>query len=135
MNIEDRGQFGNKLEWLFQNVRKPNGEMYTDAEVEIATKRMGIPVTLSYVYRLRSGKARNPSFDKIKAFSKFFKVSPAFFFEEDAPEPVALSNPLTQIMDQIALRAGDIENHNVRSALTDMMSLIMMVRDEKQGDD
>lgn len=67
-----------KLSWLFENVRKPGGGKYTQAEV---VEGSGGALTRVYLWKLRTGRATNPSFQIIRAIAAFFQVDPGYFSE------------------------------------------------------
>ena len=125
---EDNGIFAEKLELLFETMRRPDGTRYTDSDVEAGTAQLGGRVTSTYVFRLRRGMSRNPSYDKIKVLSTFFDVSPAYFFEEES-EPVRLNSKAPDLQ-QLALRAeAEIEDEAVKNIMVDMMAAIMQARE------
>lgn len=66
-----------KLRHLFATTTKPDGTEFTPGEVQELT---GGAITSSYLYKLLSGEAINPSMRKIQALADFFEVDPGFFF-------------------------------------------------------
>lgn len=71
--------FADRLNLAFRTVTKPDGSEYTQRELEVATG-----ITPSYIGRLRSGKADNPSLKVIQALAKFFNVQASFFVDDPA---------------------------------------------------
>lgn len=69
--------FADRLNLAFHTITKPDGSEYTSRELEAATG-----VTPSYIGRLRSGKADNPSLKVILAFAQFFNVNPSYFVDD-----------------------------------------------------
>lgn len=69
--------FADRLNKLFEEVRDSNNNEYTNADIARQTD-----ITPAYISRLRSGQADNPSYKVIDALSKFFQVSPNYFFED-----------------------------------------------------
>lgn len=132
MGIIPKGLFAKKLNWLMENVRKPNGEKYTPVEVEVETGKLGDKVTHTYVRRLMSGYNDNPTYQKIAVLAKFFGVQPGFFFAEDDEEPVLLPTPVLSTLDlqTIAARAEQIENEDVRDVMLQMLGAIEQVRED-----
>ncbi len=134
----DKGIFAYKLEHLFQTVLKPDGSRYTENDVEIMTTEMGERVSATYVHRLRHGHSKNPSYDKIKILSRFFGVSPSYFFDEDEDEdedetlsaPV-VSRPLQLDLSEIRARVTDVEDEVTKDVL---LSILTAIQKTRQGD-
>jgi len=108
-----------KIDLLFKTFRKPDGSQYTYQEVEEGT---GKAVTGAYVWKLRTGKAENPSYKVLKVLSDFFEVPVSFFFEEEVSEEYLQNLKLaTQLREasvqHIALRAGDLDEAGKRAVL------------------
>jgi transcriptional regulator with XRE-family HTH domain len=108
-----------KIDLLFKTFRKPDGSQYTYQEVEEGTNKA---VTGAYVWKLRTGKAENPSYKVLKVLSDFFEVPVSFFFEEEVSEEYLQNLKLaTQLREDgvqhIALRAGDLDEAGKRAVL------------------
>jgi len=108
-----------KIDLLFKTFRKPDGSQYTYQEVEEGT---GKAITGAYVWKLRTGKAENPSYKVLKVLSDFFEVPVSFFFEEEVSEEYLQNLKLaTQLREagvqHIALRAGDLDEAGKRAVL------------------
>lgn len=72
-----------KLEFLFDNVRRPGGQRWTLAEVSAsASARSGESLSVMYISNLRSGKQTNPSLRVMEQLADFFGVTPAYFLDE-----------------------------------------------------
>ena len=115
-----------KIDLLFKTFRKPDGSQYTYQEVEEGT---GKAITGAYVWKLRTGKAENPSYKVLKVLSDFFEVPVSFFFEEEVSEEYLQNLKLaTQLREagvqHIALRAGDLDEAGKRA----VMEMIEYVR-------
>jgi transcriptional regulator with XRE-family HTH domain len=93
--------FSRCLDHLFTTVTHPNGCEYTYEEVENGTQRA---VSAYYVWRLRTGRANNPSYRVINVLSHFFGVTPAYFFHRDK---------------QVEDRVGDMVQNNLVNCLHD----------------
>ncbi len=98
-----------KINYLFENYRKPNGQKYNYLEVEALSE--GI-VHNSWLSRVATGHSPRPSLWSLKALSKIFGVEPGFWFKdleewilEQAHKKEQLENPEIQ---QIALRANNL---------------------------
>jgi len=115
-----------KIDLLFKTFKKPDGSQYTYQEVEEGT---GKAITGAYVWKLRTGKAENPSYKVLKVLSDFFQVPVSFFFEEEVSEEYLQNLKLaTQLREagvqHIALRAGDLDEAGKRA----VMEMIEYVR-------
>jgi transcriptional regulator with XRE-family HTH domain len=81
---EQEGNLAEKLEKLFEEVRKPDGSKYTQTEVVEGTNGV---LTRVYLWKLRKGHATNPGFHIIKALADFFGVDTNYFSQdEENPE-------------------------------------------------
>lgn len=98
------GIFADKLNRLFEQVRKEDGKRYTNQEIEALT---GGEVSTSYISRLRTGKEDNPSLLKIQALARAFAVDAAWFFHDSADA----------LLDGIALRAGQLDERGKQAVL------------------
>lgn len=87
--------FTRKINRLFQTATKLDGNRYTAEEIAIQSG-----INASYIYRLLSGAADNPTYDKMCALADAFGVSPVFFMEKDSDgeAPRELRTPLNTIM-------------------------------------
>jgi transcriptional regulator with XRE-family HTH domain len=107
-----------KIDLLFKTIKKPDGSQYTYQEVEEGT---GKAITGAYVWKLRTGKAENPSYKVLKVLSDFFEVPVSFFFEEVSEEYLQNLKLATQLREDgvqhIALRAGDLDEAGKRAVL------------------
>ena len=107
-----------KIDLLFKTIKKPDGSQYTYQEVEEGT---GKAITGAYIWKLRTGKAENPSYKVLKVLSDFFEVPVSFFFEEVSEEYLQNLKLATQLREDgvqhIALRAGDLDEAGKRAVL------------------
>lgn len=67
-----------KLEHLFQTVHPPGRGPYSNNEVAAAVG----DVSGTYIWQLRKGLRTNPTKRHIEALAEFFKVDPAYFFDD-----------------------------------------------------
>ena len=74
--------FKEKLKWLVENVKSPEGKSYSDKEIAEA-----IGISANYIWRLRNDlTVNNPSLEVAEALAKFFRVGLGFFAEEEGPK-------------------------------------------------
>ena len=74
MNINQR------VQWLFQNMLKPDGSQYTNREVEEAT---GGKVTARMLFNIRHNRIEKPNFVVLRSLAMFFKLGSVTYFYED----------------------------------------------------
>lgn len=74
--------FAARLNKLFETVHPPGRKPHTNAEVANALCADGHQISKPYISQLRSGQRCNPSDETVAAFAKFFKVKPAYFFND-----------------------------------------------------
>jgi transcriptional regulator with XRE-family HTH domain len=67
-----------KLEHLFRTVHPPGRGPYSNNEVAAAIG----DVSGTYIWQLRKGHRANPTKRHIEALAEFFKVDPAYFFDD-----------------------------------------------------
>ncbi|HEX5113635.1 MAG TPA: XRE family transcriptional regulator [Pseudonocardiaceae bacterium] len=93
-----------KINRLFDQIRKPNGKPYSSAEVAAwCENRTGESFSRAYMSYLRKGQRTNPTHQHLAALAAFFDVSPAYFFDDAQSEQIS-----AQIDLALALRRGDI---------------------------
>ncbi|MFF0413098.1 XRE family transcriptional regulator [Kitasatospora sp. NPDC004745] len=72
-----------RIEALFQTVRRPDREQYTNEEVARACRAAtGESFSTTYLWQLRTGRRDNPTKRHLEALARFFQVPPAYFFDE-----------------------------------------------------
>ncbi|WP_344441565.1 XRE family transcriptional regulator [Kitasatospora nipponensis] len=126
-----------RIERLFQAVRKPNREPYSNEEVARACREAtGESFSSVYLWQLRTGKRTNPTKRHLEALADFFQVPATYFFEDESG---------TQIGDELklvgALRDAGVRNVALRAAtlspqgLTTIADLIEAIarREAEQG--
>lgn len=127
-----------RLAHLYKTTRPANGKKkYSDQDVAdaINTAAGEAIVCRTHLYQLRKGRSGNPNYKLILALSRFFDVSPSYFFPDDVvfgaiaagraeaeaalrvngvPETVlefaALSAPMRDGIREIIAAARTIEN-------------------------
>jgi transcriptional regulator with XRE-family HTH domain len=108
-----------RLERLFNEVRKPNGSKYTQAEVVEGVHGL---LTRVYLWKLRTGRAVNPGFKIIQALADFFGVEAGYFSAaEDLP-----ARPSGRYVEEIQARAYRMDEKGRRAILNLMDYLISL---------
>lgn len=129
-------RFTEKLNRLFDAIKRPDGDRYTVEDV-VTWVRVNRPeeqwISSSYVYLLRSGRRSNPTFEHVEALSAFFKVPGGYFFDDKVAEDFdgqleLLSALRDSTVRYIAMRSSEL----TPGARTSIASLLaeMNVRDE-----
>jgi hypothetical protein len=78
-----------KLDRLFATVHPPNRGEFSYEEVATALREAGgATVSAQYIWQLRKGKRDNPTKKHLEALAEFFKVPPAYFFDDAAAERI-----------------------------------------------
>lgn len=119
---EPRGFIAERLTHLFETVLREDGKSYTLAQVAdaintAAGERIG---STAYVQQLKVGDSDNPTYKVIVGLSRFFGVSPMYFFEDadlergmvPAELAVAVSN---EDVREIAVDAAGLSKQSLES--------------------
>lgn len=128
-----------KLTYLFDHVRRPDGRKYTLEQVAQAVARTtGRSCTRQYLSNLCSGSKDNPTMDVLEALAGHFDVSPAYFFDDKKSAEI-----VDQINLALALRDGGVREIALRALLeldpkdvpvvTDVIKAIGARRQEESG--
>ena len=116
-----------KLDLLFKTFLKPDGSEYTYQEVADGIDHV---VSSVAIWKLRTGKTKNPSYRFLEAIAGFFDVSIEYFSSsEHAPEEYVDELKLAHALQDsgaanIALRASELDE----SAKRDILSMIEYAR-------
>ena len=95
-----------KLDRLFQAVRPAGRSEYSYQEVADAIRGEGGPtISATYLWQLRKGLRDNPTRNHLAALARFFGVSPAYFFDDDAAEVVDAQLSLLAAMRDASVRS------------------------------
>jgi ESX-1-secreted protein regulator len=72
-----------RLNRLFDTVRRPDGEEYGNTAVAEAIRTdQGLMISHTYVWQLRTGRRDNPTIQHMTALAKFFGVPVAYFLDD-----------------------------------------------------
>lgn len=84
----DPGIIAERLQYLFENKRKPDGKKYSYREAIRAIEAVGgASISVGYLSQLVNGVRTNPMMDAIQGLAKFFGVPLSYFDEhEDTKE-------------------------------------------------
>src|ERR1051326_2997268 len=99
-----------RLRYLFDNKRKPDGKRYSYREVLAAIDAQGGPsMSVGYLSQLVTGVRTNPMMDAVQALAKFFEVPLSYF---DAHENTEETNEQLKLV--AALRHAEIGRASCR---------------------
>jgi len=111
---EPRRSLADKIDRLFHTIHPKGRGPYSYKEVEAGIRdRGGPPMSSSYIWQLRTGKRDNPTMRHLEALADFFRVSPSYFFDEEASERIdAELSMLSTMRDNqvrtVAMRANGL---------------------------
>ncbi|MFF4186662.1 XRE family transcriptional regulator [Streptomyces sp. NPDC001691] len=100
-----------RIEALFQAVRRPDRSPYSNEEVARACRESsGETFSATYLWQLRTGRRDNPTKRHLEALATFFQVPVAYFFDDAegarVGEEVALLSAMRDAgVRDVALRA------------------------------
>lgn len=80
--VRQPSDFATRLNKLFETVHPPGRAPHTNSEVAAALTAAGHPIAKPYLSQLRSGRRTNPSDQLVVALANFFRVRPAYFFDD-----------------------------------------------------
>ena len=126
---KNQGAFAERLERLFKTRLKSDGSEYSNEEVARGTD---YAITAVYIWKLRTGRARNPGFKIIGAQARFFKVEPNYFFSNETT--YRQEEKTTSRIRDIALRASYLDDAG-QQALRDMLDYIEHIRSSEREDE
>ncbi|MFI9450214.1 XRE family transcriptional regulator [Amycolatopsis sp. NPDC052450] len=118
-----------RIDRLFQVVRRPNGEQYSHEEVARACREnTGESFSAAYLWQLRTGRRDNPTKRHLEALAAFFQVPPAYFFDDEqgralAEEVELLGALRNSAVRNLALRAVTLSEEGL-GTVTDIVEAI-----------
>jgi transcriptional regulator with XRE-family HTH domain len=121
------GLIARRLEHLFRAVHPADRGPYTPGDVAAAINAEAGEDVISgqYIWLLRTGRRDNPTYKHLIAISRFFGVSPMFFFEESESERGAIPAEVAAVLQDdavrdLALRAAGLSERSLK-AISDMV--------------
>lgn len=118
-----------KIDTLFQTIRRPNGEQFSHEEVAKACREAsGESFSAPYLWQLRTGRRTNPTKRHLEALAQFFKVPTSYFFDEEASTAIAKELELLAALRDadvrsVALRAVNLSREGI-GTISDMIDVI-----------
>ncbi|RSM58709.1 XRE family transcriptional regulator [Kibdelosporangium aridum] len=129
MSESDAPTLAAKIDKLFQIVRRPDGEQYTNEEVATACREAtGESFSATYLWQLRTGRRDNPTKRHLEALAEFFDVPVAYFFDDDQGKQIHAELELLGALRNaevrnVALRAVNLSQDGL-GTINDMIDVI-----------
>ena len=125
--IDVKDGFGERLNTLLELKRKPDGSKYTQEEVIQGTKGV---VSRAYLWKLRTGRAKNPGFHVGQALASFFSVDINYFISEKAAG-IEMIDQIREdeLVEKIAVQSGMLGREG-KLALLNMIDFILENRED-----
>jgi transcriptional regulator with XRE-family HTH domain len=126
---EEPTTLAEKIDTLFQVVRRPNREQFSHEEVAKACREAtGESFSAPYLWQLRTGRRTNPTKRHLEALAQFFQVPPSYFFDEDQSTEIAKELELLGALRDaevrsVALRAVNLSREGI-GTISDMIDVI-----------
>jgi transcriptional regulator with XRE-family HTH domain len=118
-----------KIDMLFQVVRRPGYEQFSHEEVARACREWSNEsFSATYLWQLRHGKRDNPTKRHLEALAHFFHVPVAYFFDDDQGSAIAKELALLGALRDaevrsMALRAVALSPEGI-GTISDMIDVI-----------
>jgi hypothetical protein len=132
------GFIASRLDLLFRTVHPADRGPYSIAEVVSAINASGEgTISVGYLWQLRKGHRDNPTYKHLLALSRFFGVSPMYFFpEEDAARGAVPADAALALKDdavrEIALRAAGLSERSLQ-VIRDMITSVRALDASRPG--
>lgn len=139
MTAEGRTTLADKIDRLFQVIRRPGGERYSHEDVARACREAtGDSFSATYLWQLRTGRRDNPTKRHLEALADFFGVPPAYFFDDERGTAIDSELELLgalrdRAVRQVALRAVTLSPEAL-GTVSDIIDAISR-RESGRGDD
>jgi len=107
--------FTDKLNMLFEKKTKSDGSKYSQEEVITGTHGV---LTRAYLWKLRTGRAKNPGFTIVQALADFFEVDINYFrTDESQPEEIVAKSMRDELLEEMSLRASMFSEETIRTMI------------------
>lgn len=116
-----------KLDKLFTTMRRQGAAEPSNATVAAAiTEQLGVPISHTYIWQLRTGRRDNPSIQHLTALATYFGVPVAYFLDDAESAKIDRDLELLTTLREhgvtdIALRAADLSQDS-RDAVSDLIT-------------
>ena len=107
--------FTDKLNMLFEKKTKSDGSKYSQEEVITGTHGV---LTRAYLWKLRTGRAKNPGFTIVQALADFFEVDINYFrTDESQPEVIVDKSLRDELLEEMSLRASMFSEETIKTMI------------------
>lgn len=116
---EGPGELARKIDRLFRTAHPRGKDEISYREVAKAIEERGGPtISASYLHALRTGSKDNPTKRHLEAIAEFFRVPPAYFFNDELGRRIDSQLELLESLRDagvrhIALRASELSPESV----------------------
>jgi transcriptional regulator with XRE-family HTH domain len=138
---ESGRSLADRMNRLFDRIRKPDGTTFSLREVADAITAAGEPISHAYIAQLRTGKKDDPTLSHLRGLAKFFGVPVEYFTCDELAAEVDTELDLAAAMQQVrartvALRQSVIpEAEQAIGALTELLGVIRDLERGREGTD
>ena len=144
MADQGRRTLAQRLDHLFNTVRRPDGQEYTNEFVANAVSAKGVTISQSYIWQLRKQKKDNPTLKHLQALADFFGVPPAYFFDDAVADRIddrieALRVERERLSETngdarlMAMRAGELSPDRRRQVM-ELLDVVYKLEQAERGD-
>lgn len=125
--INSKDGFAERLNTLLELKRKPDGSKYSQEEIVQKTKGV---LSRAYLWKLRTGRAKNPGFHIVQALADCFSVDIHYFTAEKAVGIGMIDQAREdELVTQITVRASMLG----REGKLALLSMIEYILKNKEG--
>jgi transcriptional regulator with XRE-family HTH domain len=120
------GSMAERLDFLIRTVRPAGRGEYTYEELSAEIgQRVGVPISGSYIWQLRTGKKNNPTKRHLEALAAFFGVPPAYFFDDGEAKRIDSELKLLTAMRDSGVRSVALRSAGLSQASLDVISAMI----------
>ncbi|MFL6124369.1 helix-turn-helix domain-containing protein [Actinophytocola sp.] len=125
-----------RLDRLFTTMRRHGTAEPSNATVAAAiTEQLGVPISHTYIWQLRTGRRDNPSIQHLTALATYFGVPVAYFLDDEESARIERDLELLSTLREngvtdIALRAADLSQES-RDAVSDLITRLLRLENRR----
>lgn len=134
--LRSSGALADRLDRLFDRIRKPDGSAYSLREAADAITAAGEPISHTYIGQLRTGKKADPTLRHLRALARFFGVPVEYFTSDELAADVDKELDLAAALQQVRARTVALRNSVIpeaQSAIDALTELLGVIRVLEQG--
>jgi transcriptional regulator with XRE-family HTH domain len=142
MAEQGRRTLAQRLDHLFDTVRRADGQEYTNEHVANAVSAKGVTISQSYIWQLRKQKKDNPTLKHLQALADFFGVPPAYFFDDAVAGQIDAQiealraereNSGAPEVRMMAMRAGELSPDRRRQVM-ELLDVVYKLEQAERGE-